>query len=161
MSNRRLNLSTTSTDRPAARSPDLAKDLMKLRIHLRNKYQTQITQWRAEQGARPDGEMRSIQELVGWVGGLGGGGGGGGLGTRVAAFGLGGELNCESCEPNRLRACEALAEASGGTVAACCAAAEQAGNCPARPPPGRSPMRSPTPRPPSTRAPRPPSRRLG
>ncbi|KAL4451723.1 hypothetical protein ABPG75_007385 [Micractinium tetrahymenae] len=47
-----------------ARSPDLAKDLMKLRIHLRNKYQKQIAQWRAEQGARADGEMRSIQELA-------------------------------------------------------------------------------------------------
>lgn len=49
---------------PAARSPELSKDLVKLRIHLRNKFHRQITQWRGEQGAKADGEMRSIQELV-------------------------------------------------------------------------------------------------
>ena len=37
---------------------------MKLRIHLRNKFQKQIAQWRREQGTRSDGDMRSIQELV-------------------------------------------------------------------------------------------------
>ncbi|EFN56001.1 hypothetical protein CHLNCDRAFT_145389 [Chlorella variabilis] len=47
-----------------ARTPELAKDLMKLRIHLRNKYQRQISAWRQEQGAKPDGEMRSIKELA-------------------------------------------------------------------------------------------------
>ncbi|PSC69540.1 Callose synthase 5 [Micractinium conductrix] len=46
-----------------ARTPELAKDLMKLRIHLRNKYQKQIDEWRHEQGAKADGEMRSIEEL--------------------------------------------------------------------------------------------------
>lgn len=49
---------------PAARTPELARDLVKLRIHLRNKYQAQLAGWRREAGARPDGEMRGIQELV-------------------------------------------------------------------------------------------------
>lgn len=48
----------------AARTPELARDLVKLRIHLRNKYHRQLAAWRAEQGAKPDGETRTIQELV-------------------------------------------------------------------------------------------------
>lgn len=37
---------------------------MKLRIHLRNKYAAQMAGWRQEQGAKADGELRSITELV-------------------------------------------------------------------------------------------------
>ena len=60
----------------AAHSPELSRELMKLRIHLRNKFQKQIAQWRREQGTRSDGDMRNIQELVCCAAPHGGGGGG-------------------------------------------------------------------------------------
>ena len=47
----------------AAKNPTQAKDLMKLRIHLRNKYGRQLADWRAEHGAKADGETRTISEL--------------------------------------------------------------------------------------------------
>jgi hypothetical protein len=46
-----------------AHNKELAMDIMKLRIHLRNKYASQISQWRSEQGIKADGEMRTTQEL--------------------------------------------------------------------------------------------------
>ena len=60
----RLNPFTPPAAAAAAHSPELSRELMKLRIHLRNKFQKQIAQWRREQGTRSDGDMRSIQELV-------------------------------------------------------------------------------------------------
>lgn len=47
-----------------AQSPELSKDLMKLRIHLRNKYHRQIAQWRAEHNIKADGEARTPLELT-------------------------------------------------------------------------------------------------
>jgi hypothetical protein len=54
----------------AACTPELARDLMKQRIHLRSKYQRLIADLRQEHGVKADGEMRTVSELVGRGGGV-------------------------------------------------------------------------------------------
>jgi hypothetical protein len=45
-------------------TPELARDLMKQRIHLRSKYQRLIADLRQEHGVKADGEMRTVSELT-------------------------------------------------------------------------------------------------